>query len=192
MSPQDIKETLIDKTISTVANDGLEKVTTKAITAGTGINEAYIYRYFTNKDGLLAKAFDVLDDELVSKALQYIDVMYMQNLEYDLRCRVYFEAIWKFLLGNRDKCVAFIRYYYSPCFQKYSIVTHEQRYAPLVKKFYDAFKEESNVWMILSHILNTMLDFAIKVYNGEIPDDADTSEHVFRLIYVSIKQYFRE
>ena len=186
-----MKEKLIEKTISTIANDGLEKVTTKAITAGTGINEAYIYRHFSSKDGLLAKAFDVLDDELVSQALQYIDVMYMQNLEYELRCRVYFEAIWKFLLGHRDKCVAFIRYYYSPYFHKYSMVAHKQRYAPLVKKFYDAFKEESNVWMILSHILNTMLDFSVKVYNDELPNDADTSEHVFRLIYVSIKQYFR-
>lgn len=192
MNTQEVKEKLIENTIKIIANEGLGKTTTKAITGETGINEAYIYRLFSSKDGLLVKTFDMLDEELVSKVMQYVDVMYKQELEYELRCQVYFEAIWKFLLGNRDKCVAFIRYYYSPYFQKYSIVTHKQRYELFIKKIATAFKEESNVWMILNHVLSTMLDFAIKVYNNELPNNEDTSEHVFRLIYVSIKQYFKD
>ena len=69
MSPQETRQTLIAKTISVIANEGLDKTTTKAITQGTGINEAYIYRNFKSKEDLLSKTFDELDEELVNKSL---------------------------------------------------------------------------------------------------------------------------
>ena len=53
-----------------------------------------------------------LYEELVAKTLQHVEVMYMRELEYEIICRLFFAAIRKFLLGNRDKCLAFIRYYY--------------------------------------------------------------------------------
>ena len=34
--------------------------------------------------------------------------------------------------------------------------------------------------MILNHILNVMLDFAVKVHSGQMSSDDDYSEHVFR------------
>lgn len=192
MSPQDMKETLLARTIEVIANEGLDKTTTKAITAGTGINEAYIYRCFSDKEDLLAKAFDKLDEELVNKSVQHVDIMYVKEMEYEMRCRFFFGAVWKFLLGNRNKCLAYVRYYYSPYFSKYSVVSHKRRYAPLVEKFRDAFKDEADVWMILNHILNVMLDFAVKVHNDQMPSEDNYSEHVFRVIYQSVRQYFRK
>ena len=191
MSPQEMRQTLIAKTISVIANEGLDKTTTKAITQGTGINEAYIYRCFAHKEDLLTKAFETLDEELVRKAMQHISVMYMSELEYELRCRVFFEAVWKFLLGNKDKCLAFVRYYYSPYFAKYSAFEHKKRYSPLVEKFSEAFIEEANAWMLLNHILNVMLDFAVKVFSEEVENNDDTTEHVFRLVYYSIQPYLK-
>ena len=191
MSPQDVRKTLIERVIAVIANDGLDKATTKAITAGTGINEAYIYRYFSGKEDLLAKAFDYLDEDLYATAIKYIDVMYMTSLEYELRCRVYFSAVWECLLSNREECLAFVRYYYSTYFARNSAQTHEKRFAPLVARFKNAFKDEADVWMILNHILNVMLDFAVKVHNDQMPRDDDYAEHVFRVIYRSVEQYFR-
>jgi len=37
-----------------------------------------------------------------------------------------------------------------------------------------------------------MLDFAVKVHNGQMPNEENYSEHVFRVIYASVKQYFRK
>ena len=45
-----------------------------------------------------------------------IEVMYMSSMEYEMRCRCYFSAVWEFLLGNRDKCLTYVRYFYSPYF----------------------------------------------------------------------------
>ena len=190
MSPQDMRERLMSRTISVIAIEGLDKTTTKAITTGTGINEAYIYRHFSDKTDLLSKAFDKLDNELVNKVMQHLPVMYMEELDYELRCRIFFDAVWKFLLGNKEKCLAFVQYYYSPYFNKYSAKSHELRYTQVVDKFRDAFKADADVWMILNHILNVMLDFAVKVHNERMSSEDNYAEHVFRVVYRSVEQYF--
>ena len=191
MKHHDVRKRLIEQTIAVIAESGLDKTTTKAIVKGTDINEAYIYRFFKDKEDLLSHVFEKLDEELVAKTMQHVEVMYMQELEYEIRCRVFFTSIWKFLLGNKEKCLAFVRYYYSPYFQKYSYETHKRRYTPLVRKFQDAFMDEADTWMILNHILNVMLDFALKVHNNQMPNDDIYAEHVFRVVYRSIEQYFK-
>lgn len=192
MSSPEMRETLIARTIAVIANDGLDKTTTKAITAGTGINEAYIYRHFADKDDLLVNAFEEMDAELAHKVMKHISVMYLTELEYELRCRAFFEGIWGFLLDNREKCLAYVQYYYSPYFGKYSAENHRLRYAPLIEKFANAFREEADVEMILNHILNVMLDFAVMVHNDRMSEDDDYTEHVFRVLYRSVEQYFRK
>ncbi len=191
MKQDEIRRRLIDGTIHVIARDGLDKASTKQIGIATSTNEAYIYRCFADKEDMFVKTFAALDEELVSKAMQHVSVMYMQEMEYEMRCWMFFISIWRFLLGNKDKCLAFIRYYYSPYFKQYSEESHYRRYKPLVEKFSEAFCDEANVWMLLNYILNVMLDFAVKVFDGAIPDNNDTTEHVFRLIYGSVQQYFR-
>ena len=192
MKHHNVRNRLIDNTIMVIAANGLDKTTTKAIVKGTDINEAYIYSHFSDKEDLLAKVFETLDEELVAKTLQHVEVMYMRELEYEIRCRVFFAAIWKFLIGNRDKCLAFVRYYYSPYFQKYSASVHKQRYEPVVEKFKDAFIDEVDVWLILNHILNVMLDSAVKVHTDHSLKNDGYDAHIFRIVYQSVRQYFRK
>ena len=192
MKQDEIRPRLIDGTIHVIARDGLDKATTKSIGEETSINQAYIYRCFEGKEDMYARTFEALDVELADKVMQHISLMYMQEMEYEMRCRFFFFAVWKFLLGNRDKCLAYVRYYYSPHFISYSVYDHKKRFVPIVNKFKGAFKDEADVWMILNHILNVMLDFAVKVHNNEMPNNDDYAEHVFRVIYQSVKQYFRK
>lgn len=192
MKHEEIRRKLIDGTIHVIARDGLDKASAKQIETETGLNVVYIYRCFDDKEDMFAKAFDDLDEELFSKTMQYIDVMYIRGIEFEIRCRFYFMLLWDFLLGNRDRCLTYMRYYYSPYFTRYSAETHKKRFIPLVEKFREAYKDEADVWMILNHILNVMLDFAVKVHNGQMPENDNYAEHVFRVIYASIKQYFRE
>ena len=186
-----VKEMLIDRAIAVLGSNGMDKATTKAIVADTGISEVYIYRHFANKEDLLTKAFEKLDEELAQKTLLHIHVMYVQSMEYRERCRFFFTAVWEFLLRNQIKCTAYIRYYYSPYFSQHSADAHKERFMPLVDKFQEAFKDDANTWMLLNHILATMLDFAMKVYEGQLPNNDDTTEHVFRIIYYSVSPYFK-
>lgn len=191
MSPQDMRERLIARTITVIANEGLDKTTTKAITMGTGINEAYIYRHFCGKEDLLAKTFDKLDEELVYAVTVNMDIFSKSEAGYEKKCRMYFSKLWSFMLTNRNHCLAFVQYYYSPYFSKYSHDTHKQRYHKVVETFGQFFSEDADVWMILNHILNVMLDFAVKVHNSQMSDGDNYSEHVFRVIYRSVEQYFK-
>lgn len=191
MKYRDVPETLINETIRVVASVGLERTTTKAITQKAAINEAYIYRYFADKDDLLVKTFEKLDNELMSQTSAHLPVMFSGDEDCEARCWMYFQGVWRFLLGNKDKCLAFIRYYYSPYFSKYSLEGHKERYQPIVEKLKGIFREEANVWMLLNHILNVMLDFAVKVFDNQVPDDEDTATHVFRLVYYSVRPYFK-
>ena len=192
MAPQNVREILIERTISVIANEGLDKTTTKAITLDTGINESYIYRNFVNKEDLLSKVFDTLDREFVDKVMQHVLIMRVPRLGYEQRCRILFGAVWRFILGNREKCLTFIRYYYSPYFMKFSYARHKKRYASLVRELSNVFAEDANVWMILGHILNVMLDFAAKVFMGAVENNDNTTEHVFRMVYCSIQPYLRK
>lgn len=191
MIPDVLRRGLIEGTIYVIARDGLDKASTKQIGLAASINEAYIYRCFNDKEDMFSKAFDTLDEELFAKTMKHIEIMYMQEMDFEMRCRFYFAALWEFLLGNRDKCLAYVRYYYSPYFSRFSADAHQKRFAPLIDKFKEAFKDEANVWMILNHILNVILDFAVKVHNDQMPKEDNYSEHVFRVIYASVKQYFR-
>lgn len=190
MSRNEMRQTLIDSTICVIAESGFDKATTKLIATKAQLNEAYIYRCFLDKEDLFTKVFDHLDDELATKITQFMSVMYAENLDFEIRCRLYFSAIWSFLLGDKEKCLAFVRYYYSPYFEKFSIENHKKRYEAIVEKFKGTFKDEADVWMILNHILNVMLDFAVKVHNGQMSGEDNYSEHVFRVIFRSIEQYF--
>ena len=191
MKHENVQEKLIDRTIQVIAVNGMDKTTTKAIAAGIGISEVYIYRHFANKEDLLSKAFDKLDCELIEKLTVHFPVLYTSGMSFENRLRFLFAEIWKFLLGNQEKCIAYVRYYYSPYFASHSVEAHKERFAPLVQKVDEGFLEEANTRMLMNYALGTMLSFAIKVFDGDVPNDADTAEHVFRVVYYAIKPYLK-
>lgn len=191
MKQDQVREKLIAGTICVIARDGLDKATTKQIGIETAINEAYIYRCFKDKKDMFAHTFDSLDEELVCVVSASLPAMEQTDVRFETRCQNFFLPIWKFLLSNREKCLTYVRYYYSPYYQKLSAEKHWFRFKSLVEVFRPAFRERANIWMLLNHILATMLDFAIKVYGGAVPDNDDTAYHVFRLLYASVSQYLK-
>ena len=190
MKPEELRQKLIDGTIQVIAREGLGETTTKKVRLASSVNEAYIYRCFKDKEDMFAKTFSFLDEELLEITMRYVQLMNDETMPFKERGRAYFTKVWEFLLGNRDKCLAYVRYFYSPYFVKCSAEEHEKRFAPLVEEFRDAFKDEADVWMILNHILNVMFDFAVKVHNNQMSKEDHYAEHVFRVIYVSVRQYF--
>ena len=190
MKHDNVRDKLIESTIRSIAVNGLDKTTTKAIAAGAKVNEAYIYSHFADKEALLVAAFDRLDDELMDCVLRALPAMRMRELVLEDRCRIIFSAVWRFVLNYEQRCLAFIRYFYSPYFTKYSVETHRLRCQPVLEQFKKVFKAESDIWMILNHVLNVLLDFAIKVFHEQMSADDNYVEHVFLVIYRSIEPYF--
>lgn len=185
--PDEIRQALIDGTVRVVARNGLDKATTKALTTEAGVNEVNIYRMFNGKDDLLKKTFSALDNELVSEILSRLPIMDVTAMPIEDRCRALFFSVWKHLVGNSEKCLCFIRYYYSPYFEKYSFEEHKENYRIVVEKFTPAFMEGVDVWIMLKHILDAMLSSAVKVFQKEMPDTDESAERVYNLVYSAVE-----
>ena len=66
MEQESMKQAFMECAVRVVARDGMEKATTKAIAAEAKLNEAYIYKCFSNKDELLSAALHMEDVRLAN------------------------------------------------------------------------------------------------------------------------------
>ncbi|MBE6799311.1 MAG: TetR/AcrR family transcriptional regulator [Ruminococcaceae bacterium] len=186
----EMRQKLIDSTIHVVANDGIHRATTKAISTHSGINEAYIYRFFNDKDDMLKEAFAYLDEEMVSAIMRFLPIMDSDEVDFRERSRRFFGKYWEFLIGNRDKCSFFIKYYYSQHYDSYPVDERAKAYQRVVDGFAPAFKKGTNVWALLNHILDVIFCNYVKVLRNEIPADESSADMVYSFVYRSIEPYF--
>ncbi len=185
MKQEEIRTKLMESAIHVVATEGIHKATTKAIAAHSGVNEVYIYRTFEDKEDLFAQTFALIDSELIACILKYVPIMQMKEIEIKERCYIFFRACWKKIL-DYDKCSFFIKYYYSQYYNSYSPLKRRKAYAEVIDSFAPAFKPGTDVWRMFNRILDIVYSTIIKILRNEIPDNDETAEDVFRVLYSAI------
>jgi AcrR family transcriptional regulator len=181
---------LQEAAIVIIAECGLEQVTTKELTlrANTS-NEVYIYRLFRDKTDLLVTTFETLDRELVESISTHLDIMRDESLTMDVRCFRIFCGVWRYILSNRQRCSAFMQYYYSPLFPRYSGEAHRELYANVLQRFGRVFKPDVDVWRMLNYVLDVMLTMSIRVFRGEIEASPEFERKVFEWIFRALRPY---
>lgn len=193
-----IRELLISNTIHLVAEGGFEMATTKAITHGDGnsngdirMNEVYIYRLYGGKAQLYDAAFHRLDHQLFDSL--HNSMASTDHWSSDIKKKLYdlFLRTWDFVLGNEDKCRCYIRYYYSAYFKGGSRRAHNDLFNAVIDDFRPLFKSEADVTSIMHSVFTTLLDFAIRVYNGDLQNTETNRDHVFNVLYCSMATYFK-
>ena len=195
---QSVREILINNTIQLIAEGGFEKATTKAITHVGGhlpdmkMNEVYIYRLFGSKEQLYDVAFSRLDAEVVFMLRRAMEQFEQSDL--DLKSKLYelFLRAWRFLLRNEAHCRCYVRYYYSVYFRGESLCSHNEQFKEFFKWFLPLFKEDADVKSIMHSVYTTILDFAVRVYNGDLEDTQTNAEHIFNVLYCMMMTYFKE
>lgn len=194
----DVKELLIANAIHLIAEGGFEKATTKALAHHNGslpgfkMNEVYIYRIFGSKEKLYESAFLRLDDDLFA-AFQR-GVQETGGFAHDTKEKLYafFLRAWLFILGNEERCRCYVRYYYSIYYKGQSRKMHEQQFAEMIDELRVLFKSEADVESILHSVFTAMLDFAIRVYNGDLEDSEPNRLHIFNVLYCMMMTYFKD
>ena len=197
-SEWEVREILIDNTIRLIAEGGFEKATTRAITKSgmvlpdVKMNDAYIYRLFGSKENLYQAAFETLDKELVLGLTRYIKEV--GGITANVKESLYkiFLGAWRFLLKNEARCRCYVRYYYSVYFRGESLRQHNLLCDRLIAEFHHLFIDEADVRSIMHSVLTTLLDFAIRVYNGDLEDSEINTPHVFNVLYSSMVTYFKD
>ena len=195
---EEVKELLIANTIRLISEGGFENATTKALTHCEGvspetkINEVYIYRLFGSKEELYDAAFMCLDNELFIALKNAVESV--GGLECCVEERLYelFLMAWRFMLSDEARCRCYIRYYYSIYFKGKTYEGHKRCFNMMLDSFSPLFKEEAEVYAIMHSVFTMLLDFAIRVYNGEIEDNEINRPHVFNVLYCMMVTYFKD
>lgn len=146
------KQAFIEGTVRVVARDGLDKTTTKAIATEAGLSEAYIYRCFESKEALLCAAFHMEDVAFAYFLKQNLVGIHIQNTPWKDRAFQLWSASWRFILGRRDDCLFYLRYYYSANCRTYAYEEHLQCFQELFAAVEQTFKPEANVNMLLHQV----------------------------------------
>ena len=194
----EIKELLISNTIHLIAEGGFEKATTKELTHSSGdwlgikMNEVYIYRLFGSKENLYEAAFACLDNKLFYAFRRGVEAVggFAQDSK-DRLCQ-FFLIVWEFILENEERCRFYVRYYYSIYFKGHSLEVHKKLFEGIVAEMAPLFKEEADVVSILHSVFTILLDFGIRVYNGDLEDSDINTPHIFNVLYCMMSTYFKD
>ena len=186
------KEKLIEATVQIISEHGLENLRTAEICKIAGVNIAYLYDFFENKDDLIAQAFAASDERFLKTILDNFPVLHYQSIDYEMRCRVLFMRCWEHIMNRRMYTVFYVRYYYSSSFQKYAHDEHMERYAGLIERMKPAFPETADVKVIMHHILDSLLGMAMKQINDPQESDEAAAETNFSIIFSVVKNYINQ
>ena len=194
----DVKELLIANAIHLIAEGGFEKATTKELTHCSGnlpdfkMNEVYIYRFFGSKDHLYESAFACLDRELFHAFQNGVKAVGgFENYTKEKLCEFFLMA-WRFIMGNEERCRCYVRYYYSVYFKGYSLEAHKKLFEKMIENMTPMFKEETDVFSVMHSVFTALLDFGIRVYNGELEDSDANRTHIFNVLYCMMQTYLKD
>ncbi len=195
---EELRQLLIENAICLIAKGGFEMATTRAIvsvresTLGVRPNEAYIYRIFGSKENLYAAVFHHLDCEVCDAFYKGLAIIGNIDVKPKAKFEAFFLMAWRFLLNNEEHCRAYVRYYYSVYFKGESLESHNKLFWGMISVIKTLFKEEADVLALMHTVFITLLDFAIRVYNGNITDSDDNRKHVFNVLYCMLETYLKE
>lgn len=96
------------------------------------------------------------------------------------------------MMEHQESIQFYVRYYYSTYYEQYSKAEHQARFLPLTEAIRGCFEWDANVRVLLQHILDNMMNMAMKVYSGELTDSDETRAHCFKLTLASIAPYLKK
>lgn len=192
MKSEDMRVSLINSTIQTIAEVGIDHATTKLLATNAGLNEVYIYRLFGGKDQLFKETFTYIDKEFSAAIYNFIPTVYKKDLDTKALFRELFSKLWLYALEDKERCSFFIRYYYSRCYTNKISEERKEIYSKIMKKFEIAFPYGTDTWWLFNHILDVTFSSAVKVLREEIPETEETEQKIFDLLYSAIQPYLKK
>lgn len=189
MKKNEMRTAFICATIKVMANEGIDKTTTKRIseTAG-GLNEVYMYRIFDNKERLYKEAFLAASKKLHNKFLKLIPLLDKGNINNEDKWWFVITGFWNYIQKYQDESKCYLQYCYSPYYHKEATQEHKEQYQDILRALEGTFPEGANIELLYNYIFNTVLCFACKELNNETRD-VEMVQKVYELIYVALKPH---
>lgn len=176
---------LLQGAVRAVARNGLENTTTRSIGAEAGVDDAYIYRFYRDKEDLLCRAFLTECEKFVERILQSIEMLRKNDIAETLadRSRFVVACAWNYLKDRPDISRFFVRYYHSAGFQNHASEQYRAYLSQIIDCISETLDVQSNAPLVMAHIMESMFSFASKAADGLLPDNGDTANSVFEQLY---------
>lgn len=187
----DMRNAFIESAVHIVAQEGMDRATTKNISKVTGYNEAYIYRCFDSKETLLREAFHLVDVRFLTMLQSIRPIMKDESLAWEERCRRLWQSVWYFMLKSPEDYCFYIRYYYSGNYVRCAKEEHLEVFKNLPGEVAWAFKSKDRLMTILRQLYDNTLCFFNRVMDGELPNDEATCEFLFQQVYAFMLPNFK-
>lgn len=172
-------EMIIDATIEYVANFGLENVTTKKVATSMGISEGTIFNNFANKKTLLIECLYFID----SRIDQTLKNVKFQGLSITKNIRGLWYDYFNFLAQHGSYAKFYRQFRQSSYYTEEVMAGQNQSFAfftKYIKKNAHYFGFNPDFYW--TFIIETTLNFAVRVSDGTLPGKAEDIDRIYGLI----------
>lgn len=190
MNKIEMRDAFIKATINIIANEGIDKTTTKRISdVAGGLNESYIYRIFKSKENLYKESFLTASKKLNHKFLELVSLLQTSNISPEDQWWLFITGFWNIVYQHQNQCKCYLHYSCSPYYHKWALDEHQVQYQDIIQAFERIFHKGTNIELLYNYIFNTVLYFVFQEINSETKTGIKTAEQVYELIYSVIKPH---
>ena len=175
ITPDMIKES----TIAYVAEYGLENLTTKKIALSMNISEGTIFNNFSNKKELLAECLYYIDHQID----QIFESIPFHGLNISKTIRELWFSYFDYLVTHGAYAKFYRQYRQSSYYTDEGIAGQDDSYSffiSIIQKNAHIFGFNPDIYWVF--IIETTLNFAIRVADGQLPGDKKNVERFYGLL----------
>ena len=107
-SKQELKDKLQRSALHLVATEGIERLSTRRLSAGCGLSDPYIYQCYSDIPELLADTFLRVDCEVAELMRTVIGTQFIapaKPVKLADACRLLWGAYWRYLMEDPERTV---------------------------------------------------------------------------------------
>ena len=133
-SKQELKDKLQRSALQLVATEGIERLSTRRLSAGCGLSDPYIYQCYSDIPELLADTFLRVDCEVAELMRTVIGTQFIapaKPVKLADVCRLLWDAYWRYLMEDPERTVFYWRYYHSGYYNRDILAVREKNYRVL-------------------------------------------------------------
>lgn len=171
-------ETIMLSTIHIVAKDGLENLSTRKVAAESGISDGCMFNYFKSKTDLLIQCLYFIDRQIDAE----LSTVHFNMLSPKKSIRELWFNYFNFLISHGDYA-RFYRQFRHSSYYNAEVVEGQNKsfsfFVKLIKNVSPLFNINMDIFWV--YIIETTLDFAVRVADKQLPCEESDKEKYFAL-----------
>lgn len=181
-------EKIIQKTIHISANLGLENLSTKKVSTACEISEGSLFNYFKNKNELLVQCLYSIDHD-IDAVLSDVPI---NILEIKKTIRNLWFSYFNYLIQHGDNAKFYRQFRHSSYYTDEVIKGQDKSFSfftGFLAKVLPSFQINTDIFWV--YVIETTLNFAVRVVDGQLPSSDKDIEKYFSLIVNGINGFLK-